>query len=106
MIIRLEGFDKVASNICCCFTMAAIESYLSTTGLRFGECDINAKVPEHFNGRFPYFWKKLVHEAGCAKSHPYPGGLPTLSTSTTSIPCHSRNVAEGAPRHNRQETPS
>ena len=102
MVVGLERLDEVTRDICGLLAEAAVEADLPATGLGFRECNINAKVPEHFDGRLSYFWKELVYEAGRAEGHPDTGGLPALSAATTSMPCHPRNVADHGVRHNRR----
>ena len=96
MVVGLECLDEVACHNGCFLTVATVEADLPAAGLGFGECDINTKVPEHFDGSLSYFWKELVYETGRTEGHPYLGGLSALSAATTSMPCHERNVADSA----------
>ena len=88
MMVAREGLDEVARDIGRLRAVAAVEPNLPTAGLVLGECNVDAQVPEHFDGHHADFWKELVHEAGSAERSPDSGRPPLALSAATSMPCH------------------
>ena len=88
MLIAFEGLDEVACDIGRLGAIATVEPDLPTAGLVLGERNVDAQVPEHFDGRHADFWKELIHEAGSAECDPDSGRPPLALSTATSMPCH------------------